>query len=227
MRGARILVVDDEPQIRRALRTSLDAHGYVVQTADDGEAALSALAASPADVVLLDLVMPGIDGFEVIRQTRQWSGVPIIVLSARGRDGDKVIALDLGADDYLTRPFSIDELLARVRAVLRRVAPGAEHVVTARDVVIDFERRTVRKGDIDVHLTPTEFALLRALASDPDRVVTHRQLLERLWGSHAASNAPQLRVYVNCLRRKLEADPADPAILVTEPGMGYRFRTTG
>ena len=225
MPDVRVLIVDDEPQIRRALRTALTGHGYAVEVAHDGEAALVAIATAPPDVVVLDLAMPGVDGLEVIRQTRAWSSVPIIVVSARDRDADKVAALDIGADDYLTKPFSIDELLARLRAVLRRVVPGGSAVIAFGDVAVDLDRRVVTKAGAEVHLTPTEYGLLRALALDADRVLTHRQLLERVWGAYAASNAQQLRVYINGLRRKLEDVPATPRWLVTELGVGYRLRT--
>jgi len=225
MPDIRVLIVDDEPQIRRALRTALTGHGYAVEVAHDGESALVAIATAPPDVVVLDLAMPGVDGFEVIRQTRTWSRLPIVVVSARDRDADKVAALDIGADDYLTKPFSIDELLARLRAVLRRVVRDGGSVVAFGDVVVDLDRRVVTKGGAEVHLTPTEYGLLRTLILDADRVLTHRQLLERVWGAYAASNAPQLRVYINALRRKLEEVPASPRWLVTELGVGYRLRT--
>lgn len=224
MNGERVLVVDDEPQIRRALRTALAGHGYRVEVAEDGEAALTMLAGRPPDVVVLDLMMPGVDGFEVLRQTRAWSRVPIVVLSARGQERDKVEALDLGADDYLTKPFGIAELLARVRAVLRRAGPVAGSRLTAGDVDIDLARHVVTKAGVEVHLTPTEYDLLRVLAVDAGKVLTHRQLLERVWGGYAAANSQQLRVYVNYLRRKLEDDPARPRLLLTEPGVGYRLR---
>jgi two-component system KDP operon response regulator KdpE len=223
--GQRILVVDDEPQIRRALRTALTGHGYEVEVADDGEAALTMLAARPPDAVVLDLMMPGVDGFEVVRQTREWSRVPIVVLSARGEERSKVEALDLGADDYLTKPFGIDELLARLRAVLRRSGVPQEPVLTFGEVTIDLGRHIVTKSGAEVHLTPTEYDLLRVLATNAGKVLTHRQLLERVWGSYAAENSQQLRVYVNYLRRKLEDEPARPRWLVTEPGVGYRLRS--
>ena len=226
MSGERVLVVDDEPQIRRALRTALGGHGYAVEVAEDGEGALAALAARVPDVVVLDLMMPGIDGLEVVRQTRAWSKVPIVVLSARGEERVKVEALDLGADDYLTKPFGLDELLARVRAVLRRAGAPQNPVLTAGDVAIDLARHVVTRRGEEVHLTPTEYDLLRVLATDADKVLTHRQLLERVWGGYASENSQQLRVYVNYLRRKLEDDPARPRLLVTEPGVGYRLRTT-
>lgn len=226
MSGERILVVDDELQIRRALRTALTGHGYQVEVAEDGEGALTRIAAWAPDVVMLDLVMPGIDGFEVLRQTRAWSSVPIVVLSARGQEPDKVAALDLGADDYLTKPFGIAELLARVRAVLRRAGRPAEPLLAAGDVTVDLARRVVTKGTAEVHLTPTEYDLLRTLAADADRVLTHRQLQVRVWGDYVTEGSQQLRVYINYLRRKLEDDPARPRLIVTEPGVGYRLRTT-
>jgi two-component system, OmpR family, KDP operon response regulator KdpE len=225
MSGERILVVDDEPQIRRALRTALAGHGYQVELAEQGEDALAAIAANPPDLVLLDLVMPGVDGIEVLRETRGWSTVPIVVLSARGQEQDKVQALDLGADDYLTKPFGMAELLARVRAQLRRRGAPPEPVVTAGDVTIDLARRLVTRNGQEVRLTPTEYDLLRCLAVDAGKVLTHRQLLTRVWGEHVASNSPELRVYINYLRRKLEADPARPQLIVTDPGVGYRLRT--
>lgn len=227
MSGERVLIVDDEPQIRRALRTALGGHGYEVELAEDGEVALDALALRLPDLVLVDLAMPRIDGLEVVRQTRGWSQVPIIVLSARGEERDKVAALDLGADDYLTKPFGMEELLARVRVALRRSgAPTASSVVVG-DLTVDFGRHVVTRGDAEIHLTRTEYDLLRVLATNADRVMTHRQLLERVWGSYASDNAQQLRVYINYLRRKLEPDPGHPRLIVTEPGVGYRFRTTG
>jgi two-component system KDP operon response regulator KdpE len=223
--GQRVLVVDDEPQIRRALRTALGGHGYEVEVAEGGEAALAAIAAHPPDAVVLDLMMPEVDGFEVVRQTRTWSQVPIVVLSARGEERSKVEALDLGADDYLTKPFGIDELLARLRAVLRRAGTAQPPVIAIGDITIDLARHVVTKSGREVHLTPTEYDLLRVLATNAGKVLTHRQLLERVWGGYAAENSQQLRVYVNYLRRKLEDDPARPRWLVTEPGIGYRLRT--
>jgi two-component system, OmpR family, KDP operon response regulator KdpE len=224
MSSERILIVDDEPQIRRALRTALTGHGYEVEIAEDGETALALLAARPADALVLDLIMPGIDGFEVLRETRTWSDIPIIVLSARGQEADKVRALDIGADDYLTKPFGLDELLARVRAVLRRKTTPPSPMITFGDVVVDLAGRVITKAGSDVHLTPTEFDLLRVLATHAGKVLTHRQLLERVWGSYAADNSRQLRVYINYVRGKLEDDPARPQWIVTEPGIGYRLR---
>lgn len=221
---ARILVVDDEPQIRRALRTALSGHGYEVELAENGETALVMVASRVPEAIILDLVMPEMDGFAVIQQIRTWSSVPIIVLSARGREQDKVRALDLGADDYLTKPFGMDELLARLRAVLRRAGTRPTPVITAGDLRIDLAQRVVTKRGQHIHLTPTEFDLLRVLASNADKVLTHRQLLERVWGAYATENTQQLRVYINYLRSKLEDDPARPRLIVTDPGVGYRFR---
>lgn len=225
--GARVLVVDDEPQILRALRAGLRGNGYDVQTAADGEEALDAIALHPPDVVVLDLVMPGKDGFEVVREVRMWSPVPIIVLSARGAERDKVTALDLGADDYLTKPFSMNELLARIRVALRhRIGEYADDpVVHAGDVVIDLARRIVTRGGEHVHLTPTEWDLIAELARHEGRVLTQRMLLERVWGPQYTDEPQYLRVYMNQLRRKIEVDTARPRILITEPGIGYRLVT--
>ena len=225
MTDERVLIVDDEAQIRRALRTALTGHGYRVDVAEDGESGLAALASQVPDVLVLDLVMPGLDGFEVLRQTRTWSNLPIIVLSARGEERDKVLALDLGADDYLTKPFGMEELLARVRAVLRRTPTASVTQIAFGDVTVDLARHVVTKRGAEVHLTPTEFDLLRVLGKDLGRVLTHRQLLERVWGAYASENSRQLRVYINYLRRKLEDDPSRPRWLVTEPGVGYRLRS--
>jgi two-component system KDP operon response regulator KdpE len=219
-----VLVVDDERQIRRALRSALDAHGYTVAVAEDGSEALETIATWAPDAIVLDLVMPGVDGFEVLRQTRTWSNVPIIVLSARGQEADKVAALDQGADDYLTKPFGMAELLARLRVVLRRARAGSSEQLTAGDVTIDIGRHLVFRGQKEIHLTPTEFDLLTVLAGEAGKVFTHRQLLERVWGSYAAENSRQLRVYINYLRRKLEDDPSRPQLIVTEPGVGYRLK---
>jgi two-component system KDP operon response regulator KdpE len=221
----RVLVVDDEPQILRALRAALKGHGYDVQTAADGEEALDLLALHPPDVVILDLVMPGKSGFDVVQEVRTWSRVPIIVLSARGEERDKVIALDLGADDYLTKPFSMNELLARIRVALRHrpEIAATEPVVHAGLVTVDLARRTISRAGAEVHLTPTEWQLLAELARESGKVLTQRMLLQRVWGPEYSEEAQYLRVYINQLRRKLEADPAHPRILITEPGVGYRF----
>jgi two-component system KDP operon response regulator KdpE len=220
----KILVADDEPQIRRAVLTALRGHGYEVEAAVDGEDALARAAAWVPDAMVLDLVMPKRDGLDVLREVRTWSEMPIIVLSARGREADKVTALDLGADDYLTKPFGIDELLARLRAILRRRATPRGDVIQVQGVSIDVRNHVVTRNGDEVHLTPTEFDLLTVLASDAGKVMTHRYLLERVWGGYAAENAQQLRVYINYLRRKLEDDPAEPSLIVTEPGIGYRLR---
>jgi two-component system KDP operon response regulator KdpE len=221
----RVLIVDDEPQIRRALQTALTGHGYAVETVPSGEQALTLIATWQPDAVVLDLMMPDMDGFEVLREVRSWSEVPIIVLSARGQERDKVAALDLGGDDYLTKPFGMEELLARVRVLLRRRGASTENIVQFGDVVIDLAAHVVTKSGVETHLTPTEFDLLRTLAVNAGKVLTHRQLLERVWGEYAAHNSQQLRVYINYLRRKLEDDPARPRWIVTEPGVGYRLRT--
>ncbi|MDQ6833431.1 MAG: response regulator [Chloroflexota bacterium] len=226
----RILVVDDEPQILRALRAALRGHGYDVQTAADGEEALDLLALHLPDIVILDLVMPGKSGFDVVREVRTWSqpagrAPAIIVLSARGEDRDKVTALDLGADDYLTKPFSMNELLARIRVALRHRPDQAvtDPVIYAGAVAIDLARRVVTRDGAPVHVTPTEWQLIVELARAAGKVLTQRMLLQRVWGPEYGDEAQYLRVYINQLRRKLEADPARPRILITEPGVGYRF----
>jgi two-component system KDP operon response regulator KdpE len=225
MTGARILIADDEPQIRRALSVALRGHGYEVETAADGEEALARLASWSPDALVLDLVMPKRDGLEVLREVRTWSDLPIIVLSARGQESDKVLALDQGADDYLTKPFGIDELLARLRAMLRRITATPNTPIQVGDVTIDIADHLVHRNGEEVHLTPTEFDLLVVLATNAGKVLTHRFLLERVWGGYAADNAQQLRVYINYLRRKLEPDPSHPTLIVTDPGVGYRLRS--
>ena len=235
MSGDRVLVVDDEPQIRRVLRRALVGHGYGVELAEGGEVALDQLATRGADVVVLDLVMPGIDGFEVLRQLRAWSRVPVIVLTARGDEADKVAALDLGADDYLTKPFGIEELLARLRAVRRRAGAQeeAQPLVRVGEVELDLARRRVTRGGEPVRLTPTEYALLAILVQHAGQVLTHGQLIEQVWGRHGPGDRPEvqqlqlLRVYVNRLRHRLEADPRTPRLILSEPGVGYRLNPDG
>jgi two-component system KDP operon response regulator KdpE len=220
-----ILVVDDEPQIRRALRVVLRANGYTVREAGSASEALDTLARQLPDLVILDLVLPDMDGIEVCRRLREWSSVPIIVLSAHGDDEAKVSALDEGADDYVTKPFSTPELLARVRVALRRQAvPSTDVVLDLGDVHIDAVRRVVTRAGQEVHLTPTQYALLRTLAQHADRVMTHGQLLRAALGPFHEDAVGVLRFHIVSLRRKLEADPGQPTLIVTEPGVGYRLR---
>jgi two-component system, OmpR family, KDP operon response regulator KdpE len=222
--SGRVLVVDDEPQIRRALAVNLKARGYDVDQAASGEEALHLAAARHPDVVLLDLGLPGIDGLEVIRGLRGWTSVPIVVLSVREAEADKVAALDLGADDYLTKPFGMNELLARLRAALRRHQPVAEEpVVETPDFRADLAARRVWARGQEVHLTPTEWSILDVFARHPGRLITQRQLLQQVWGPSYERETNYLRVYLAQLRRKLEPEPARPRYLITEPGMGYRF----
>jgi two-component system KDP operon response regulator KdpE len=218
----RILIVDDEPQILRALRINLTARQYEVLTAADGAQALAAARADRPDIVVLDLGLPDIDGVEVIADLRTWSPVPIVVLSGRVDSHDKVDALDAGADDYVTKPFSVDELLARIRAVTRRRGPTeAAPPVQIGQYTVDLENRTVAPS---VHLTRTEWQLLELLARNPGKLVSQRQLLQEVWGPTYVDQTQYLRQYLNQLRRKLEDDPARPRHLLTEPGMGYRFQ---
>jgi two-component system KDP operon response regulator KdpE len=219
----RVLVVDDEPQIVRALRTSLRGAGYDVETAATAEEALTALAANPPDAVVLDLVLPDGSGTEVCRELRTWSSAPVIVLSVVGDEAEKVAALDAGADDYVTKPFSVEELLARLRAALRRVDAPAEPVVEVGDLRIDLEKRAVFLRGEPVQLTPHEFALLRVLARNPGKLLTHTALLREVWGRGYGDESHYLHVYVSQLRRKLETDPARPSYILTEPGAGYRL----
>ncbi|ROP40655.1 two-component system KDP operon response regulator KdpE [Saccharothrix texasensis] len=218
-------MVDDEPQIVRALRINLSARGYSVLTAHDGTAALKAAAEGRPDVVVLDLGLPDVDGAEVIAGLRGWTTVPIIVLSARVDSADKVQALDAGADDYVTKPFGMDELLARLRAAVRRsaVAEGGDAVVETASFTVDLAAKKVRREGVEVHLTPTEWGLLEILARNRGRLVAQKQLLQEVWGPAYAKETHYLRVYLAQLRRKLEPEPAHPRHLVTEPGMGYRF----
>ena len=221
---SRVLVVDDEPTLVRALAINLRARGWEVVTAHDGTGALEAASDRHPDVVVLDLGLPDIDGVEVIRGLRGWTRVPIIVLSARQVSDDKVEALDAGADDYMTKPFGMDELLARLRAALRRVAPAEEEaVVAAGDLSVDLVRKKVNRGGVDVRLTPTEWQLLEVLVRARGKLVGRRQLLHEVWGPAYNSETNYLRVYTAQLRRKLERDPAHPRHIITEPGMGYRF----
>jgi two-component system KDP operon response regulator KdpE len=220
----RVLVVDDEAQIRRALTVNLEARGYDVDTAATGEEALKLAAAHHPDVVLLDLGLPGIDGTEVVRGLRGWSEVPIVVLSVRDAEPEKVAALDAGADDYVTKPFGMDELLARLRAAVRRRTPVAETpVVTTPDFTVDLSAGRVTRDDAEVHLTPTEWALVEQLVRNPGRLLTQRFLLQQVWGPQYERETNYLRVYLAQVRRKLEPDPSRPRYFITEPGMGYRF----
>jgi two-component system, OmpR family, KDP operon response regulator KdpE len=219
----RVLVVDDEPQILRALRTSLRGAGYDVSTAETAEAALTSLAVDPPDAVILDLVLPDGRGTDVARELRTWSNIPVIVLSVVGDETEKVAALDAGADDYVTKPFGIDELLARLRAALRRGDQAMEPVVELGSLRIDLEKRAVSVDGKLVQLTPHEFELLRALARNPGKLMTHSVLLREVWGRAYGDESHYLHVYVSQLRRKLEPDPARPRYLVTEPGAGYRL----
>ena len=222
---SRVLVVDDEPQIRRALRTSLGAHGHEVRTAPNGEEAIVAAAEEQIDLVLLDLGLPDLDGTEVIRRIRSFSEVPIIVLSVRDRQADKVDALDAGADDYVTKPFGVEEVLARLRAAIRRSQTGepAPATLAFEDVEIDLGRRLVRVGGEPVHLTKTEYALLEALVTNPGKLLTHQWLLRRVWGVGYGEESHYLRVYVRALRRKLGDEASSPRLILTEPGVGYRW----
>jgi two-component system, OmpR family, KDP operon response regulator KdpE len=221
----RVLVVDDEPQIARALQINLRARRYEVHVAGNGTAALKVAAQHPPDVVILDLGLPDLDGIEVIRGLRGWTAAPILVLSGRTDSTDKVEALDAGADDYVTKPFGIDELLARMRAVLRRSNPGQDQpVVVFGGAKVDLSaKRVTLEGGEDVRLTPTEWHLLEVLVRNPGKLMSQRQLLKEVWGPGYESASGNLRFYMGQLRRKLEADPARPVHLLTEPGMGYRF----
>jgi two-component system, OmpR family, KDP operon response regulator KdpE len=222
----RVLIVDDEPQIRRFLRTSLSAHGYQVLDASCGQEALIRLATERPDVVLLDLGLPDLDGLDVLRGIREWSQVPIIVLSVRGQEGDKIAALDGGADDYVTKPFGLGELLARLRAALRhRLQSQVDApVFQSGGLTVDLARRVVTVDGGEVKLTPKEYELLRVLVIHAGKVLTHQHLLREVWGPVAVEATPYLRVYIGQLRQKLEADPAQPRYLLTEPGVGYRLR---
>ena len=223
----RVLVVDDEPQILRGLRTNLTARGYRVDSASDGEMALDLAARHRPDVVILDLGLPGIDGLDVIRGLRTWGTMPIIVLSAREQEPEKIAALDAGADDYVTKPFGMGELLARLRAAERRAAPpsdGEQPVVTTSAFTVDLSTKKVldANGSV-VHLTPTEWHLVEMLVAHPGKLMSQRSLLQEVWGPRYEEETNYLRVYMAQIRRKLEPDPSKPRYFITEPGMGYRF----
>jgi two-component system KDP operon response regulator KdpE len=221
----RILVVDDEPPIRRFLRAALSAHNYVIFEAANGQAALDAMIANRPDLIILDLGLPDIDGIEVTRRLREWTAVPIIVLSVREHETDKIAALDAGADDYLTKPFGVGELLARIRTAVRHAARStAEPVFTLGELAVDLSRRLVTVAGAEVQLTPTEYDLLRLLVNDAGKVLTHHQLLRQVWGPGYDEELHMLRVNISNLRRKIERDPARPHYIVTEPGVGYRLR---
>ena len=220
----RILVVDDELAIRRFLHTVLSSEEFSLHEAENGHAGLASAAAFRPDVILLDLGLPDLDGIEVIRRIREWSPVPIIVLSVRDRENDKVAALDAGADDYLTKPFGVGELLARIRAALRRsLQQTPEPVFTSNGLVVDLTRRRVTVDGVDVQLTPTEYDILRLLVSHAGKVLTHGQILKQVWGIAYLEQPHVLRVNVSNLRRKVEADPSRPRHIITEPGVGYRL----
>ena len=225
---ALILLIEDEPQMRRLLRITLEGHGYQFIEAASGQEGMMQAATRNPDVVLLDLGLPDIDGLEVTKRMREWSGNPIIVLSAREQDEDKIRALDAGADDYLTKPFSAPELLARIRVALRHKAMqqsgSTEAVFVLENMRVDLVKRQVFLDDRELHLTPIEYRLLTALVRHAGKVVTHTQLLKEVWGSAYSSQIHYLRIYMGQLRHKLEADPARPRFFINEPGIGYRLR---
>jgi len=226
--GPLVLVVEDEPQMRRFIRASMSAHGYQVAEAVTAADAVAVATSQNPAVILLDLGLPDGDGIELARGIREWSRVPIIVISARGREDDKVAALDAGADDYLTKPFSVNELLARIRVALRHArgasAAGENPILEFRNLRIDLARREVKVADRRVHLTPIEYKLLVLLAQNAGRVLTHRQIIREVWGAAYAGQTHYVRVHMAELRKKIEDDPARPRLLVTEPGVGYRLR---
>jgi two-component system KDP operon response regulator KdpE len=223
MSKQRILVVDDEPQILRALQTNLRGAGYEVETAATAEQALAAAALKPPDAVIVDLVLPDRSGTEVCRELRRWSSAPILVLSVVGEEREKVAALDAGADDYVEKPFGIDELLARLRAALRRAGPPGGPVLEVGELVVDLNKRSVEVAGKPVQLTPHEFELLRVLAQNEGKLLTHPTLLREVWGPAYGEESHYLHVYISQLRRKIEPDPARPRYLLTEPGAGYRL----
>lgn len=223
--NARVLVVDDEPAIRRFLRVSLAAHGYAVFEADSGQATISAVVADRPDLIILDLGLPDMDGVQVTRLLREWTRLPILILSVRGQEADKIAALDAGADDYLTKPFGIGELLARMRAALRRVGQsGGQPVFASGDLMVDLVQRIVTVAGQTVQLTPTEYDLLRVLVAHAGQVLTHHQLLREVWGMGYEQEIHMLRVNISNLRRKIEPDQTRPRYILTEPGVGYRLR---
>ena len=224
-----ILIVDDEPQIRRVMRTTLTSQGYAVVEAKSGEEALDRIRNERADLIILDVNLPGISGLETCREIRASSDVPIIMLTVRNTERDKVQALDAGADDYVTKPFGIQELLARIRAAMRRVPSSGEadsHVFVNGDLQIDFDSRRVTRGGASVRLTPKEFDLLKFLVDHPNRPIPHRKLLQTVWGPDYGDEVEYLRVVINQLRKKIEAVPSNPKYLLTEPWVGYRFATS-
>ena len=222
---SRILVVDDEPEIRRFLRASLRAKQYEVLEASNGTQALEVMTQHQPDLMILDLGLPDIDGVEVTRRVREWSQIPIIILSVRDREKDKIEALDVGADDYLTKPFGVGELMARMRVVMRRIPSEAqESVFTVKGLKIDLSRHQVSLADKEIPLTPTEFDLLRVLIQNAGKVITHRQLIQKVWGSGYEDESRLLRVNISNLRHKIEPDPNQPYYILTELGVGYRFR---
>jgi len=223
MSGSLVLVVDDEPQILRALQTNLRGAGYEVATSSTAAEALSTAAMRPPDAFILDLVLPDGSGIDVCRELRSWSSAPILVLSVVGDEPEKVAALDAGADDYVQKPFGIEELLARLRALLRRATPSGEPVLEVGEVVIDLEKRLVTVGGRRVQLTPNEFDLLRVLAQNEGKLMTHPAILREVWGPAYSTESHYLHVYISQLRRKLEDDPSRPRYLLTEPGAGYRL----
>jgi two-component system KDP operon response regulator KdpE len=225
LNAANILVVDDEPQIRRVLRATLTAHGYVISDAKNGEEALDAIRKERPDLVLLDVNMPGMGGIEACREIRRISDAPVIMLTVRSAERDKVSALDAGADDYVVKPFGIEELLARIRAALRRYAPGdAMPPFVSKDLNIDFEAREILVRGQAVHLTPKEFEVLKYLVANQGKPLAHRRLLQAVWGPDYGDETENLRVVVNQLRKKIEANPAHPKYILTEPWIGYRFQ---
>jgi len=224
--AGKILVVDDDPQIRRVMKATLVGHGYEVLEARTGEEALEKAPAEMANLVLLDMNMPGMGGLETCRVLRQASDIPVIILSVRNSEKDKVAALDAGADDYVTKPFGIEELLARIRAALRRSPSGPEnepHFFSAPGLEIDFETRRVRSHGRDVRLTPKEFELLRYLVAHAGKPVSHRELLQAVWGPDYGDEPEYLRVFINQVRKKIEQEPAKPRFIMTEPWVGYKF----
>jgi two-component system KDP operon response regulator KdpE len=223
-KGARILIIDDEPQIRRLLRVSLTAHGYDVDESQTGQEGINRTAVFKPDLILLDLGLPDIDGKAVVDAIREWSKVPIIILTARDQENEKIAALDTGADDYVTKPFSMGELLARLRVALRH-AVTIEHspVFICGDLVIDLVTRHVTRGDKEIKLTPTEYEILKVLAQNVGKVLTHKQLLKAVWGTAYNEDTHYIRVYIGQLRRKVEENPSQPKFIITESGVGYRL----